>query len=287
MQKRTLMVKVMISAFVLGIIWNTLPAVAETTDGIVLSDMVAEETEFFDEETDRGTEEEIGNTETSDEMALSDKPGEENTSLDEETDSGAESKPNTELTDVAGEKIESLGEETDNRLNGETDGLESETEEGFQETIENGNESLISEFSDVPSIAADDQKILWEGISGDITWKIDSNGLLSLTGVGDYELTRNGVPPWYPHAMYITSAEINITEITNTSWMFFCCNLTSLDLSNLDTSQVTDMRGMFAACGSLTDLDVTNLDTSQVTDMSNMFQGCYNLTSLDVSNLDI
>ena len=48
----------------------------------------------------------------------------------------------------------------------------------------------------------------------------------------------------------------------------------TIDLSALDTSEVTNMNAMFSGCISLTSLDVSNFDTSQVTDMSNMFSGC-------------
>ena len=49
-----------------------------------------------------------------------------------------------------------------------------------------------------------------------------------------------------------------------------CSNLESVDLTNLDTSQVTDMGWMFCGCSGLTNLDVSNFDTSQVTFMSCM-----------------
>ena len=62
--------------------------------------------------------------------------------------------------------------------------------------------------------------------------------------------------------------------------------MTSIDLSALDTSEVTNMNGMFSMCSSLTSLDVSNLDTSKVTDMEYMFGWCRSLKSLDVSNFD-
>ena len=62
--------------------------------------------------------------------------------------------------------------------------------------------------------------------------------------------------------------------------------ITSIDLSALDTSEVTNMFGMFYKCSSLTSLDLSIFDTSQVTRMDWMFFGCSILTSLDVSNFD-
>ena len=63
--------------------------------------------------------------------------------------------------------------------------------------------------------------------------------------------------------------------------MFAWCNsLTSLDLSNFDTSKVTDMNSMFYYCSSLTSLDLSNFDTNNVTNMSDMFHNCYSLTTI-------
>ena len=55
-------------------------------------------------------------------------------------------------------------------------------------------------------------------------------------------------------------------------------NLTSLNVSNFDTSKVTSMRQMFYLCYNLTTLNVSGFDTSKVTDMSYMF-ACYNYQS--------
>ncbi len=127
--------------------------------------------------------------------------------------------------------------------------------------------------------------ILGEGTSGDITWKVDSNGVLWLKGNGHGWSLGN--IPWYAYTEDITSAVVDISGITNAAFMFSgCSNLTSLDLSNFDTSNVTDMWGMFSGCTNLTSLDLSNFDTSNVTDMSVMFSGCSNLTSLDLSNFD-
>ena len=74
---------------------------------------------------------------------------------------------------------------------------------------------------------------------------------------------------------------------TSTGNMFNgCSTLTSLDLSNLDTSKVTDMGGMFTNCSALTSLDLSGWDTSKVTSMGHMFAGCRALTSLDLSGWD-
>ena len=63
-------------------------------------------------------------------------------------------------------------------------------------------------------------------------------------------------------------------------------NLTTLNLSNFDTSKVTDMGYMFNDMRNLTTLNLSNFDTSKVTDMGYMFAEMHNLTSLDISNFD-
>ena len=65
--------------------------------------------------------------------------------------------------------------------------------------------------------------------------------------------------------------------IANESMINYFCGfnkMTSIDLSALDTSQVTNMSYMFGGCRSLTSLDVSNFDTSSVTNMDRMFCDC-------------
>lgn len=81
---------------------------------------------------------------------------------------------------------------------------------------------------------------------------------------------------------------INVVNVTDMSLMFSeCSSLTSLDLSNFNTSNVEDFNTMFYNCSSLTSLNLSNWNTNRVTDMSNMFQDCSSLTTLDLSSFDI
>ena len=52
-----------------------------------------------------------------------------------------------------------------------------------------------------------------------------------------------------------------------------CSSLTSLDLSNFNTSNVTNMYEMFVNCSNLTRLDLSSFVTNNVTNMIAMFQG--------------
>ena len=63
-------------------------------------------------------------------------------------------------------------------------------------------------------------------------------------------------------------------------------NILELDLSNFDTSKVTNMYAMFNGMSNLTTLNLSNFDTSKVTKMWVMFSGMSNLTTLNLSNFN-
>ena len=80
---------------------------------------------------------------------------------------------------------------------------------------------------------------------------------------------------------------LNTSQVTDMSGMFLgCSSLTEIDLSHFDTSQVTNVNGMFMECSSLTALDLASFDTSKVTNMGAMFKDCKGLTTLDLSHFD-
>lgn len=119
------------------------------------------------------------------------------------------------------------------------------------------------------------------GTDGALNWVIDAAGKLTVTGTGDR--TGSGFA-WGAYSSQVTSAEINVTGMTNASYFFSGCeNMTSVDMSGFATDNLADTHGMFQHCSSLTDLDVSHFNTSNVTDMSYMFSGCSSLTGLDVS----
>ena len=79
----------------------------------------------------------------------------------------------------------------------------------------------------------------------------------------------------------------NIQPVNMSSMFGSCNNLTSVDLSGIDTSNVTDMGYMFSACQNLTSIDLSSWDVIKVTNMGNMFSTCSNLTSIgDLSAWD-
>ncbi len=97
------------------------------------------------------------------------------------------------------------------------------------------------------------------------------------------------------------------------AFVFLKENLTSLDLANLDTSEVTNFNAAFARLSSITEIknlnqintksatkmtemfgdddkltsiDLSSFDTENVTDMSWMFKGCSSLEQIDVSGFN-
>ena len=83
-------------------------------------------------------------------------------------------------------------------------------------------------------------------------------------------------------------SNFNTSQVTDMRYMFYemSSNLTTLDLSNFDTSKVTNMGMMFDGMSNITTLNLSNFDTSKVTNMHSMFSRMSNLTSLDLSNFD-
>ena len=77
-------------------------------------------------------------------------------------------------------------------------------------------------------------------------------------------------------------------DITSLNGFFEeCTNIIFLDLSNLDTSNVTDMYRMFHNCNKLKEIrGIDKYKTNKVLIMKAMLQFCNALEYLDLSNLD-
>ena len=126
----------------------------------------------------------------------------------------------------------------------------------------------------------------WKYISGE-TW-IGLNVTKVILDVSMKNARPTSTKEWFflfgkletiEHLDYLNTS--NVTDMRN---MFaYCEKLTSLDVSNFNTSNVTDMRWMFDGCEKLTSLDISKFNTSNVTKMECMFCSCKKLTSLDIS----
>ena len=86
----------------------------------------------------------------------------------------------------------------------------------------------------------------------------------------------------------IDLSNFDTSEVTDMSSMFYgCSSLKSLELSSFDTSNVANMRGMLYNCSSLSSLNLSNFNTSHVTNMLHMFYGCSSLSSINLFNFNI
>lgn len=161
------------------------------------------------------------------------------------------------------------------------------------------------------------EELVRSGKCKDLIWSVDTSGCLSIQGQGDYDKTdkdgRDEYPAWHALRKEITSCIVDVTDITDTSymfadlpylkeitfrvfdtshttdmsWMFYrCASLEKIDVTKFDTSKATNMGGMFAGCALLKEIDVSKFDTSQVTSMSYMFSGCLSLETIDVAGFD-
>ena len=94
----------------------------------------------------------------------------------------------------------------------------------------------------------------------------------------------------FAYCSQLTSLDLSnfiTSNVTNMGCMFDgCSQLSFLDLSNFETSKVIYMFAMFDGCSTLTSLDLSSFNTSNVIDMDHMFSSCSKLSSLDLSNFE-
>ena len=130
--------------------------------------------------------------------------------------------------------------------------------------------------------------VIKQGIDGTCKWDIVKDGdevvLTIHAGQLDPGWTIENIK--YPEVTKIV-IDPGVLVPKDSSNLF--CNFSNVKefvgLSNLDTSQVTDMENMFSSCG-VKELDLSNWDTSNVTDMNNMFGGCRKLEKVNVKSFN-
>ncbi|WP_162259310.1 BspA family leucine-rich repeat surface protein [Levilactobacillus paucivorans] len=143
------------------------------------------------------------------------------------------------------------------------------------------------------------------GTNGSVTWRIDSAGVLHLSG-GSFEYLPAAFSPWandkdstipaniggnYAAAITAISVEGEITTTAKTTQYSFLFaglpNVTTVTgLDKLNMAGATTSMAMFKGDTSLTSVNFGNNDFSSDTDTSWMFQGDTNLTSVSFSNND-
>lgn len=124
---------------------------------------------------------------------------------------------------------------------------------------------------------------------------VDSNNMRYITDSEFFFSRQHNTEyqePWGGYSGNITTVTFddtfaNCNTITSTAfWFDGCKNLTSIiGIRNLNTVNVTTMRGMFRDCSSLKTLDISGLRTDKVMFMASMFSGCSGLTSVNLSGV--
>ena len=127
----------------------------------------------------------------------------------------------------------------------------------------------------------------------------DYSVILKIKGTG-LKKVFNGVTKSYPNKILINEEEqnsistnydfpssLNDQNIVKLIWnnivddcynMFYgCSDITEIDFSNFETSEVTYMNSMFRYCSSLTSLDLSHFNISLVWCIEYMFYGCSKL----------
>lgn len=137
------------------------------------------------------------------------------------------------------------------------------------EVLRNQIESIKTEKNNiVPSDAK---------YSKDISSKQDGSVMLWYTDKDNNSL----------YEVSIGSENGSLEANTNGSGMFsYLDNVDTLDLTGLDTSNMTSMSRMFYKSTSLKNIDVSGFDTSKVVNMIFMFNNCSSLISLDLSSFN-
>lgn len=117
----------------------------------------------------------------------------------------------------------------------------------------------------------------------DISYCRDGSVLLWWEDMDAYITTADGRPVIASGSLEGMFRQMEVEDVhivrENTS-------LTKVDLSNLDTSRVWNMHGMFDSCVNLTEVNMAGVDTSNVEDFSHMFAFCNHLQTVDVSGFD-
>ena len=117
-------------------------------------------------------------------------------------------------------------------------------------------------------------------------WGLTKGGTLELFGQLPNSIPAINDSPFYSRRNDIKKivALSGAKAGTSLEYVFYGLdNVTSIDLSKLDTSNVTNMLGVFENCVNVETINVSTWDTSNVTTMKELFQSCFKLKSIDVS----
>ena len=86
----------------------------------------------------------------------------------------------------------------------------------------------------------------------------------------------------------IDLSDFDSSQVTDMELMFYgCSSLKKANFGIINTSSLEKMNNLFRECSALTTVNLLNIDTSKVKTMEYLFYGCTQLKSIDISNFDL
>ena len=138
----------------------------------------------------------------------------------------------------------------------------------------------------------------------DYTFELDGDSIILMNCIGNYDEPQDLTVPgtaevngkqfnavllsssiWFNASSWVQSLTFGsgVRFPKNCSYMFEgLSNLTVIDMSSADTSEVENMNNMFRGCSSLESLDLSNFVIGMDTEVTDMFEGCNALQTLTV-----
>ena len=120
----------------------------------------------------------------------------------------------------------------------------------------------------------------------------DNNSLYEISigsenGSVEANTNGSGMFAYLDNVSSLDLSGLDTSNMTSMSYMFYNSNsLKSVNLSNFNTSKLLYANNMFNGCTSLESLDLSNFNTSKVTNFSNMFRDCQKMKEINLSNFD-
>ena len=127
-------------------------------------------------------------------------------------------------------------------------------------------------------------------------WRVDRNDIVEVVCVGSVEMngSMNGM---FYDCKNMTTADLsllNTTGVTSMSGVYAsdalfygCTSLESIDLSSWDVSNVTDLGSLFSQCSSLKSANLSGWNATNATEMDRVFWSCSSLESVDMSDMNV
>ena len=76
-------------------------------------------------------------------------------------------------------------------------------------------------------------------------------------------------------------------NVDDLSYCFYGSVAKYIDVSKMDTTNVSTFNYMFRECSNLEEIDVSNFNSSSVTNVTGMFNNCVNIKKINMANFDI